>query len=109
MALKRVTMQDIADECGEIFMEERSLHFAPERRQELEQKIQDQEHFPMLAFKIDHISYLDGCKIWLKCGGWVSCRFSGTEPLVRIFSEMPRREDAARLCDQFEAYLGLQS
>lgn len=46
----------------------------------------------MLPEEIDHISYLDGSKVYFKNGGWLIARFSGTEPLLRIFCEMPRAE-----------------
>ena len=31
--------------------------------------------------------YEDGCKIYFTDGSWVICRFSGTEPLLRIAAE----------------------
>ncbi|HMS37298.1 MAG TPA: hypothetical protein PKA93_09070, partial [Arachnia sp.] len=39
--------------------------------------------------------------------GWIIARFSGTEPLLRIFCELPDRERAERCCDEFRAFLGL--
>ena len=47
--------------------------------------------------------------MYLENGGWISARFSGTEPLLRIFCEMEDREDAVRLCRIFEDFLGLKS
>jgi phosphomannomutase len=58
-------------------------------------------------FEFDKISYLDGCKIYFKNGGWILARFSGTEPLLRIVCEMPCQNDAEKLCDIFEKFLGL--
>ena len=100
--------RDITEECGQIFMEERSYSFAPSRRQELEQKMGNPDAFPALPFETESVGYPDGCKIRLKNGGWISCRFSGTEPLLRIFCEMPRREDAVLLCGIFADYLELE-
>lgn len=37
-------------------------------------------------------------------GGWVVIRFSGTEPLLRIFCEMPTRSDAAAVCDRIKEH-----
>ena len=39
--------------------------------------------------------------------GWIIARFSGTEPLLRIFCEMPTREQAEQACDEFREFLGL--
>ena len=99
----------IEKECGSIFMEERSYTFPAEQKESLMAKLSDEKNLPQLPFAVDHVSYLDGCKMYLECGGWISARFSGTEPLLRIFCEMPDREDAVRLCELFREYLGLQA
>ena len=31
----------------------------------------------------------DGCKVYFTDGSWVICRFSGTEPLLRVMVEAP--------------------
>lgn len=51
-------------------------------------------------------SYLDGCKVLFE-EGWIIARFSGTEPLLRIFCELPDRARAERACEEFRAFLGL--
>ena len=35
-------------------------------------------------------------------------RFSGTEPLIRIFCEMPTKEQAIEVCEIYEKFLGLK-
>jgi phosphomannomutase len=50
---------------------------------------------------------MDGCKVYFKNGGWVVARFSGTEPLLRIFCEMPNLRQAAEICDIFKEFLTL--
>ena len=49
-----------------------------------------------MPFETDHVSYMDGCKVYFKNGGWVIARFSGTEPLLRIFCEMEYEPDTVR-------------
>ena len=63
---------------------------------------------PDLPEEIERISYLDGCKIYFKNGGWVIARFSGTEPLLRIFCEMPTIESAREICGIYEDFLELK-
>jgi phosphomannomutase len=65
------------------------------------------KNLPEIPFEVDKISYLDGCKIYFKNGGWIITRFSGTEPLLRIFCEMPKASDAVILCEIYEDFLGL--
>ena len=100
-------MEDIHKECGYIHMEERDYKFSEEKKAEIFKVLMEEKQLPDLPDEIDHISYLDGSKVYFKNGGWVIARFSGTEPLLRIFCEMPKAEDAKKVCEIYEAYLGL--
>jgi phosphomannomutase len=88
-------------------MEERSYHFSQEKKQALRELLFTEKELPVFPEEIDHISYLDGVKVYFKNGGWVIARFSGTEPLLRIFSEMPTADEAAAVCRLFETFLGI--
>ena len=66
-----------------------------------------EKQLPDLPFDAGKVSYLDGLKIYFANGGWISVRFSGTEPLLRIFCEMTDREDAVKLYGVFEEFLHL--
>ena len=101
------TYEDIEKEFGKIFMEEQSFRFSAQRKEELQKLLFEDKAVPELRWEIDHVDYLDGCKVYFKNGGWVSGRFSGTEPLIRIFSEMPSADEAKEVCGVFRAFLGL--
>jgi phosphomannomutase len=47
--------------------------------------------------RVARVSYSDGCKVYFEDGAWVIVRFSGTEPLLRIFSEAASGEEAGEL------------
>ena len=98
---------DIRKEYGEIHMEERAYRFTAEEKERIHKTLMMDQALPEIPFEIDHISYMDGCKVYLKNGGWVSARFSGTEPLLRIFCEMQTEHEAVMLCELFEKFLGL--
>lgn len=98
----------IEEECGAIYMEERDYKFSQEKKVEMHKILMEEKKVPELPFEVDHISYMDGCKIYFKNGGWVVARFSGTEPLLRIFCEMPRKEDAEKVSCIYEEFLGLK-
>lgn len=101
-------MQEIQNECGTICMEERGYRFNEEKKQELKDILFEEKKLPAFPQEIDHISYLDGVKVYFRNGGWVIARFSGTEPLLRIFSEMPTLEEAAGICEIYEAFLDIK-
>ena len=98
---------DIEKECGTISMEERDYRFSHEEKTRMQHLLFEEKALPALPFPIVRISYLDGVKVYFENEGWIIARFSGTEPVLRIFCEMPEREDACRLCGIFEEFLGL--
>ncbi|MDL2301682.1 phosphoglucomutase/phosphomannomutase family protein [Lachnospiraceae bacterium OttesenSCG-928-D06] len=101
-------MDQVNDEFGKMYMEEWDYTFTPEKKGEIHTRLLVNKEIPELPFEIERISYLDGCKVYFKNGGWVIARFSGTEPLLRIFCEMDKIEDAKQIGEIFEAYCGLK-
>lgn len=100
---------DIEKECGKIYMEERSYRFNQTKKEEINRILFIEKKIPELPFEIEKVGYMDGSKVYFKNGGWVSGRFSGTEPLIRIFCEMPEKEDAIKICEIYEKFLGLDA
>ena len=56
---------------------------------------------------VDHISREDGCKVYFQDGSWVICRFSGTEPLLRMAAEAGTGEAAKSYIDAWKRLLKL--
>ena len=100
--------EDIEQTYGAIFMEERDYKFTHEKKEEIYRTLMEDKMLPAMEETIEKVSYLDGCKVYFKNGGWIIARFSGTEPLLRIFCEMPDKKDAAKLCEAFEKFLKLK-
>ena len=102
-------MQEVDERFGKYVMVENNLSFPAQRRDALRERIYVKQDLPDLGMEIEKISSLDGCKVYFKEGGWVLIRFSGTEPLLRIFAEFPesKKELAETLCSKLEAFYGL--
>lgn len=98
---------EIEAECGEIHMEEKDYKFTQEKKNEILRILMEDKKLPELPFEIDRISYLDGNKVYFSNGGWVIARFSGTEPLLRIFCEMPEQSEAEKVIQIYEDFLNL--
>ena len=47
------------------------------------------------------VDYTDGIKVYTE-RGWVLIRPSGTEPIIRIYAEAKKREDAEKLADKYK-------
>ncbi len=101
-------MEEIREVFGEIYMEERDYKFSQEKKEEIHKILMEDKLLPEIGYEVEKISYLDGCKVYLKNGGWIIARFSGTEPLLRIFCEMKSEAEAQGLCKVFEDYLNLK-
>ena len=98
---------DIRAEFGEIHMEERGYRMAAAKKDELLTRLMENKELPAMPLPVEKVSYADGCKVYFQNGGWIICRFSGTEPLLRIFCEMPTMEEARAMCDLFAKYYGI--
>ena len=99
---------DITRQFGELFMVEHDYRFHDNQKADINALLQNQESFPDFGSKIDQVSYLDGCKIYFANGGWLIARFSGTEPLLRVFCEMPVLDDAEQAAVRLAQYLKLR-
>ena len=50
---------------------------------------------------------VDGYKFPMEDGGWLLVRFSGTEPLIRIYTETTRKEKVAAILADGQKLVGL--
>ena len=100
--------QEMVDRYGSFEMVERGYRFSQEEKARIHRTVMEDKLLPDFGVPVEKVSYADGCKVYFQGGGWVVSRFSGTEPLLRVFCEMDAREKAAAAADQMEAFLGLR-
>jgi len=98
---------EIADTYGRFFMVESDHHFTAAKKDKIHNLLMTERKLPDFPAEIERTSYLDGCKIYFKNGGWIVVRFSGTEPLLRIFCEMPTLQLANDCCRATQCFLDL--
>ncbi|MGL6314681.1 phosphoglucomutase/phosphomannomutase family protein [Vibrio sp. WXL103] len=100
-------LEEIYQRYGYAYMAEGDCQFQPEEKQALFDKLYVEKALPNFEQSIERVSYEDGAKVYFTNGGWIIARFSGTEPLLRIFAEMPDRETAEQTIAQFKQFLSL--
>ncbi len=100
-------LDEIYGSFGKLEMCETDYKFTHEKKEELEKLLFEDKKIPDFGVEIEKVSYRDGLKVYFKNGGWIIARFSGTEPLIRVFAEMEKVEDAWKICDKMQAFLGL--
>jgi phosphomannomutase len=59
----------------------------PEKRQKYRDRIDQANPEEIAGLKVTDIVKIDGYKFKLEDGGWLLVRFSGTEPIVRVYTE----------------------
>ncbi len=101
-------LDEIYQKYGRREMSEYDTKFSQEKKQELQQVLFTEKKLPDFGLEIERVSYLDGCKVYFKNGGWIIARFSGTEPLIRIFCEMETMDRANEISDCMTRFLGLK-
>lgn len=100
-------LNEIYSKYGYAYTAEGDCTFKPAQKEVLYNKIYIEKQLPDFEFEIEKVSYEDGAKVYFKNGGWVIARFSGTEPLLRIFSEMADKDTAERVLQQVKDFLAL--
>ena len=99
--------QEIVERYGAFEMVERGYRFSRSEKDRINKTLMEDKLLPEFDVKVDKVSYADGCKVYFKDGGWVVARFSGTEPLLRVFCEMGNAGHAARTAAAMAAFLKL--
>ena len=86
--------REITDKYGMLYYEDAAFTMKPARKAELQELLFVKQELPDFGKEIDHVSRADGCKVYFKDGSWIICRFSGTEPLLRMAAEGSTRGEA---------------
>jgi len=100
--------REITGQCGRFEMVELGYRFSREEKDRIRRTLMEDRLLPDFGAEVEKVSYADGCKVYFKGGGWVVSRFSGTEPLLRVFCEMESAPRAMETAQRMEAFLGLE-
>ncbi len=97
---------DIESKYGKLVMEEGNFVFEPSDKARINRLIMEEKKLPSFkGFEIERAGYEDGCKVYFTDGSFVICRFSGTEPLLRIFAESDSSERAIQLINEMKEFI----
>ncbi len=99
--------REILDQYGEAAYVEAEFAMPPARKEQLKEEIFGKRRFPAFTGGIQRIDCSDGCKVWFSDGSWVICRFSGTEPVLRLAAEGHTEAQARRHIRYWQEFLEL--
>ena len=98
-------IDSLEEKYGHFVMLDNSIGFEPSVKDKIVQKIMLEKQVPQFNNNIERVGYEDGCKVYFTDGSFVSCRFSGTEPLLRIFAEANSSEKAKEYIEIFRDFV----
>ncbi len=92
---------------GELHAVERDWAMSEAQKEAIHAQIMERRELPDFGVPVDHVSWLDGCKVYFD-KGWIVIRFSGTEPRIRIFAECETHAAAQKLVQIAAQATGLE-
>ncbi len=98
----------VYDITGRLYSEEANLPATPEMRiiipQRMHALVEAHKHTParLGEFQVTRITTYDGFKLYLENDNWALLRFSGTEPVLRLFVEADSEEKARELIESLK-------
>ena len=89
-------IKDLFGKVGSFYAQRDNFRLTPEVKAKFTSKMKT-DPAELSGRKVKHLVRADGLKLILDDGSWVCYRVSGTEPVVRIYSEAKSEQDLARL------------
>lgn len=100
-------VEHLQEEAGPSYYERIDVRFPEEKREEVYGRFAGEHPTELAGQKIDHVQTLDGYKYFLSDGSWLLVRSSGTEPLIRLYTEATSPEMAREILDAGKQMAGL--
>jgi phosphomannomutase len=92
-------LADLHREFGEFHFGRRDLHMPVNRGQELVTRMSQNAPDNFASFSVTQVETMDGAKLILDDESWLLFRQSGTEPVLRLYSEATSIEKMNKLLD----------
>jgi alpha-D-glucose phosphate-specific phosphoglucomutase len=92
---------------GPHYYDRRDFHISTAKRQKILHRLSSSPPNTVAGSKVIKVDTIDGFRLLLGDESWLLIRFSGTEPLVRIYAEAESLERARTLLDEGKKLIGL--
>ncbi|MFB3916518.1 MAG: phosphoglucomutase/phosphomannomutase family protein [Terriglobales bacterium] len=100
----RAQLHDLFAKVGSFYPLRENFRLTPEVKAKFTTKL-EQKPREFFGRKVDQIVRTDGLKLVFGDGAWVCYRLSGTEPVVRVYSEARSEEDLKKLSAAAEQWI----
>jgi phosphoglucomutase len=99
-------IKDLFGKVGSFYDQRDNFRLTPEVKEKFTSKIKT-DPVELSGRKVKQLVRTDGLKLILDDGSWVCYRVSGTEPVVRIYSEAKSEQDLAKLAKAAQDWIHL--
>ena len=96
-----------ADNFKKVYLET-VVHYPSERRSEILDLLTKRKQTPVLKYKVKSFTFKDYVKTYYENGNWTLVRFSGTEPLLRIYTECDSEKECNQEIARWEKMISLK-
>ncbi len=101
-------IQYLYEKVGAHYYDRRDFHFDPARKTEIIRRVSEHRPSEIDMMRVVDVNSTDGSKFILEDGSWLLIRFSGTEPVMRIYTETTDRARVSRMLDMGETIAGVR-
>lgn len=101
-------VQHLQEVAGPGYYDRIDARFPEERRSEILDRFQGEHPSEIAGHRVDHVQTLDGFKYFLDDGSWLLVRASGTEPLIRLYTEARSPQEAQEILQAGQEMAGLK-
>jgi alpha-D-glucose phosphate-specific phosphoglucomutase len=98
-------IKDLFGKVGSFYARRENFSLTPEVKAKFTSKMKS-DPAELSGRKVKQLVRSDGLKVVLDDGSWVCYRVSGTEPVVRVYSEAKSEQDLARLAAAAKDWIG---
>lgn len=96
-------IQEVYEVVGAFSVQRYDLHITQAQKESIIAKCKAGGYNSFGKYKVQSVQDLDGFKFILSDDSWVMIRPSGTEPVLRVYSEAPTREESFAILDATKA------
>ncbi len=98
---------ELFDKVGPHYYDRVDIEMSPQERTRMESRLEGLRPKSIAGMKVTAIDRTDGLRFRLDDGAWALIRLSGTEPLMRIYTEVPREELVAKVLSEVRELTGV--
>ena len=98
-------IRDLFSKVGSFYPSRENFRLTPEVKAQFTSKLQS-DPAELSGRKVKQVVRTDGLKLIFEDGSWVCYRMSGTEPVVRVYSEARSEAEQDRLAAAAREWIG---